>query len=373
VVAANRNTPSSDVPGARGWLSVLSMCVSGFIAGAASRLRSRSSTARSSPRWARRTCPRSSSSKVSSASSGVPAASCGTMSRRGEELSVPVARLAEPVGVEQGPVAGSPGDGGLLEVVPEAEGQPCGYVEVGGRPAAGDEDGRRVSAAGQRDRSGAELDEERGARRGLQARVRDRTPVQADPDRVPERPDADHRRGPTAQALRLLGRRGGPDRRGGRVCAGPGRQEKRWGQPSRWVWPAWSSSWASSVHSPAFRGSWSPWCSQIAAVDLFDLQDRDREMVGVGAANLAADFLQRIPSRPPPIRRHPPVRRAPQIRWPPPSSDARRHDRTVTSRTGLAELHRLLGQPTAGTVMSRLRCHGCGSRRRTRRAIPARP
>jgi hypothetical protein len=124
---------------------------------------------------------------------------------------------------------------------------------------------------------------------------------------------------------------------------------------------------------PLSGGSWSPWCSQIAAVDLFDLQDRDREMVGVGAANLAADFLQRIPSRPPPIRRHPPVRRAPQIRWPPPSSDARRHDRTVTSRTGLAELHRLLGQPTAGTVMSRLRCHGCGSRRRTRRAIPARP
>jgi hypothetical protein len=80
----------------------------------------------------------------------------------GEELPVPVARFAEPVGVEQEPVTGLPCDGRLLEVIADAEGEPCGYVEVRGLPTAGDEDGGRVSAAGQRDRGGAELDQERG-------------------------------------------------------------------------------------------------------------------------------------------------------------------------------------------------------------------
>ena len=65
------------------------------------------------------------------------------------------------------------------------------------------------------------------ARRGLQARVRGRAPVQADADRVHERPGADHRGGPAAEALRLLGRRRWPDRRGGRVRASGCRRRHR--------------------------------------------------------------------------------------------------------------------------------------------------
>ena len=61
-------------------------------------------------------------------------------------------------------------------------------------------------------------DDDGGRRR--QARLHRRPAVQADPDRLHERPRADHPGQPAAEAVRVLGRRRRADRRGGRFVRG---------------------------------------------------------------------------------------------------------------------------------------------------------
>ena len=63
-------------------------------------------------------------------------------------------------------------------------------------------------------------DHDRGGRG--EARLRRRPDLQADDDRLHERPGADHPGRPAAETIRVQGRRRGPDRRGHRLCQGTG-------------------------------------------------------------------------------------------------------------------------------------------------------
>ena len=91
--------------------------------------------------------------------------------------------------------------------------------------------GRRRSCAGDRARFDAGADRRRGhdPRGRREARLRGGPALEADADRLHERARAHDPDRPAAEAVRLLGRRGRPDRRGGRVPRGRGRRRDRGG------------------------------------------------------------------------------------------------------------------------------------------------
>ena len=129
---------------------------------------------------------------------------------------------------------------------------------------------RRRPGAGRRARVAARRARRRrhGRRRAGQVRLRRRPAVEADPDRLHERAGADHHRRPAAQAVRVLRRRRRADRRGARAfVSGLAHGEAQHARPPSSASRRWSASCCCNGCCPRSRACWSSSCSPPLAVN----------------------------------------------------------------------------------------------------------